>query len=123
MNTVVWLVQILLTLVFLLAGTMKLIRPRADLRQRMAWVDDFTDGQIKIIGGLEILGGLGLIFPAWTGIAPSLTPIAASALALDMAAATLIHVRRKEYPNIGVTAVLFVLAVFVAWARFGPYSY
>jgi uncharacterized membrane protein YphA (DoxX/SURF4 family) len=32
------------------------------------------------------------------------------------------HRRRGELPMIGVNAVLLVLAVVVAWARFGPYS-
>jgi hypothetical protein len=33
------------------------------------------------------------------------------------------HVRRREYPNIGLNAVLGVLAAFVAWGRFGPYHF
>jgi hypothetical protein len=33
-----------------------------------------------------------------------------------------VHLRRKEPMAIAFNAVLFVLAVVVAWGRFGPYS-
>jgi hypothetical protein len=33
------------------------------------------------------------------------------------------HYRRKEPQMIIVNAVIFALAVFVAWGRFGPYSF
>jgi hypothetical protein len=122
-NVVVWVIQILLGIAFLFSGAGKVVRPRAELRKQMAYVEDFTDAQIKAIGGVEILGALGLILPAWTGIAPILTPIAATGLAVHMVAAAIVHYRRKEYQMIGVNAVLFVLAVFVAVMRFGPYSY
>ena len=38
-----------------------------------------------------------------------------------LAAAT--HIRRKEPSGVVVNAVLFALAVFVAWGRFGPYAW
>lgn len=123
MNVVVWVFQVLLAIAFLFSGAGKLLRPREELRKQMAWVEDFSDTQVKVIGALEVLGALGLILPAWTGIAPILTPIAATGLAVDMAVAAVVHGRRKEYRMIGVNAVLFVLAFFVAVMRFGPYSY
>lgn len=38
-----------------------------------------------------------------------------------LAAAT--HIRRREPSGVAVNAVLFVLAVVVAWGRFGPYGW
>ena len=64
-----------------------------------------------------------MILPAWTGIAPILTPIAATGLALTMVLAATVHFRRKEYQMIGVNATLFAFAAFVAVMRFGPYAY
>jgi hypothetical protein len=47
--------------------------------------------------------------------------IAAGLLAvLLMVGAALTHVRRKEFGNLVTNGVLFALAVFVAWGRFGP---
>jgi uncharacterized membrane protein YphA (DoxX/SURF4 family) len=75
---------------------------------------------VKGIGVLEVLGAIGLIVPAATGIAPILTPVAALGLALVMAAAVLVHVRRKE--QFASPLVLGVLALVVAVLRLGPYA-
>ena len=123
MNVVIWVVQILLGLAFIGAGLMKATQPREKLSTNMGWVDDYSASQIKLIGTVEVLGGVGLILPAWTGIAPILTPLAATGLAITMVLAALVHVRRKELRALPVNAVLFALAAFVAIARFGPYSY
>ena len=69
---------------------------------------------------LEVLGAIGLIVPAATGIAPILTPVAALGLALVMAAAVLVHVRRKE--QFASPLVFGLLALVVAVLRFGPYA-
>jgi hypothetical protein len=78
---------------------------------------------VKLIGTLELLAAIGLILPAALDIAPVLTPIAATGLCVLMLLAVLTHVRRKERSGIVVTAVLFVIAAVIAWARFGPYSF
>ncbi|WP_307804272.1 hypothetical protein [Micromonospora echinofusca] len=39
MNTLLWIVQILLALAFAAAGLFKLSQPKEQLRTRMAWVD------------------------------------------------------------------------------------
>jgi uncharacterized membrane protein YphA (DoxX/SURF4 family) len=123
MNVVIWVVQILLGLAFVLAGIMKASQPREKLSGRLTWVEDYSGPQVKLIGVVEFLGGLGVILPAWTGIAPILTPLAATGLAIVMVLATLVHVRRKELNALPVNVVLFALAAFVAITRFGPYSY
>lgn len=118
MNIVIWILQIVLALAFLAAGGMKLARPRPALASSgLAWVDDFSDSAVKGIGALEVLGAIGLILPALTGIAPILTPLAALGLALTMAGAIVVHIRRKE--TIVPPLVLGVLALVVAVARFG----
>jgi uncharacterized membrane protein YphA (DoxX/SURF4 family) len=121
MNAAVWVLQILLALAFLLAGVMKSTRPRQQLATSMGWVEDFSDNTVKTIGVLEVLAGIGLLLPAVTGVATVLVPLAAVGLALLMLLAALTHRRRGESQMIGINAVLLVLAVVVAWARFGPY--
>lgn len=45
MSVVVWVLQILLALIFLLSGTLKVLRPRPQLVESgMTYVEDFTDG-------------------------------------------------------------------------------
>ncbi len=120
MNLVLWLVQGLLAAAYLAAGILKTTQPREKLVQsNMTWAEDFSDSTVKTIGVLEILGALGLVLPWATGIAPVLTPLAATGLALDMVSAAAVHARRKD-PAMAFFAVgvLFFLDVFVAVGRF-----
>jgi len=121
MDVAVWVLQVLLALAFLLAGVMKSTQPRQKLATSMGWVEDFSDNTVRTIGVLELLAGIGLLLPAVTGVATVLVPLAAVGLALLMLLAALTHRRRGEPQMIGINAVLLLIAVVVAWARFGPY--
>ena len=123
MNVFLWIVAAVLAAAFVLAGLMKATQPKDKLEPRLPWVEDFSAGTVRFIGVAELLGGLGLILPAATGIAPLLTPIAATCLAVVMVLAATTHIRRKEPSGVGVNAVLFVLVSVVAWGRFGPYGW
>jgi len=112
---------VLLALAFLLAGVTKASQPRQKLAASMGWVEDFSDTAVRTIGVLEILAGVALLLPAVTGVATVLVPLAAAGLVLLMVGAAATHRRRGELPMIGINAVLLLLAVVVAWARFGPY--
>ncbi len=122
MNVVLWIVAGLLAAAFLAAGLMKITGKRDQMVERMPWVDDFTQGQVKGIGIVEVIGAIGLILPGITGIAPVLVPLAATGLAIVSVLAAVMHLRRGDaVASIVPTVVLFALAVFVAWGRFGPY--
>ena len=124
MTTALWIVAGLLALAFLAAGVMKLTRPKAALAEAgLAWVEDFRAGTVRLIGALEVLGAVGLVLPAVTGIAPVLVPVAATGLVLLMLGAALTHLRRKEYTGMLPSLVLLALSAFVAWGRFGPYAF
>ncbi|SCF33583.1 DoxX-like family protein [Micromonospora purpureochromogenes] len=123
MNVFLWIVQIVLAAAFVLAGVMKATQPKEKLTPNLPWVEDFSVGTVRLIGVAELLGGLGLILPAATGIAPVLTPIAATCLAVVMVLAAITHIRRKEPSGVAVNAVLFLLSAFVAWGRFGTWSF
>jgi uncharacterized membrane protein YphA (DoxX/SURF4 family) len=98
MNNVLWAVQSLVALVFLAAGGMKIAKDRGALLAdpRMAWANEFSASQIKLIGLAEVLGAIGLIVPQALGVLPVLTPIAAAGLAALMAGAAVTHLRRSE---------------------------
>jgi uncharacterized membrane protein YphA (DoxX/SURF4 family) len=124
MNITLWIIAGLLAVAFAAAGAMKLAQPKAKLAEAgMPWTEDFSDGQVKMIGALEVLGAIGLILPAALDIAPILTPIAATGLALLMVGAAITHVRRGEQNMVPVNIVLAALAAFVAIMRFGPNSF
>ncbi len=122
MNTVLWILQALLALAFLAAGGTKLSRPKEKLEATMSWVTDVSASTVRFIGTVEVLGALGLILPAATGVATVLTPLAAAGLGVVMLGAIVTHARRAEAQPIIVNVVLLAIAVVIAWGRFGPYS-
>ncbi len=118
MNIVLWVVQILLALAFLMAGGMKVSQPIEKLGKAMSWTAHASVGSVRLVGVLEILGALGLILPAVTGILPWLTPVAAIGLVLTMIGAAIVHIRLKEFAGLGAPLVLFLLALFIVYGRF-----
>ena len=117
MKVVVWIIQVLVALAFLITGAMKLMTPYEEMiaNPQMAWANDFSAMQIKLISILEILGALGLIIPMFVGKLKMLVPISAIGLALIMVGAAITHIGREE--PVMVPIILFVLAAFTAWFR------
>ncbi|KAA3644685.1 MAG: DoxX family protein [Chloroflexi bacterium] len=118
MNIVLWIVQGLAALLFLMAGVMKLTRSKEQLSEQMSWVEDFSQGQVRLIGTVEFLGALGLVLPMVMGILPILTPIAAAGLALVMLGAVYTHLRRSENAMLMRPLIPLILVAFVAIGRF-----
>jgi uncharacterized membrane protein YphA (DoxX/SURF4 family) len=117
MNTALWVVQILLALGFLLAGVPKATQPIPALAKRITWAKDVPVSLVRFIGVVEILGALGLILPALTGILPWLTVAAAVGLAIVMASAIVFHVVRGEANRIALNIVFLLLLLFVTYGR------
>jgi uncharacterized membrane protein YphA (DoxX/SURF4 family) len=118
MNILLWVLQVVLGLAFVAAGyTHGFNIEKA--RTQMKWMTAVPNGLLMFVGVSEILGGIGLILPAATGIVPALTAWAAAGLSLVMILAALFHATRREYPNIVFNLVLLALAAFVAYGRFG----
>lgn len=122
MNTVLWIAQGVLALLFVMSGAMKLAKTREALaaNPKMGWVNDVSPGFIKFIATAELAGALGMVLPGLIGVAPVLTPIAAIGLVVLMLGATATHIRRKETPFAGMTLAFAAIAAFVAYGRLGP---
>lgn len=124
MNIALWIITGLLAVAFIGAGLMKVAQPRAKLAANgMAWTNDYSDAGVKLVGLAELLGGLGLILPAVTGIAPILVPIAAAALTVIMIGAVVWHIRANDAKGALPSAILGLLSLVVAIARFGPWAF
>lgn len=121
MNALAWILSIVLAVVFLGSGLSKVATPYEKLRTNpnLGYVNDFSSRQIKAIGAVEVLGAVGVILPWVVNVARVLTPIAALGLAVTMAAAFAVHVRRGEMKRaLPINTGLLVLAVVVAVLRF-----
>lgn len=118
MNIALWILQAIVALGFVMAGSMKALTPKDKLGEKMGWVADFSGAQVKLIGVAEVLGGIGVVAPAAFRILPWLTPTAATALVLLMLGAIFTHIRRKEAKTMGASVVLALLSCCVALGRF-----
>ena len=117
MNIALWVVQGLLALLFLMAGSMKACTPLATMRKKMTWASGFPAAFVRFLGVAELLGAIGLIAPAVTGIQSWLTVAAAVGLVVVMVSASVFHTSRREYQHIGIPLVLLGLSVFVVLGR------
>jgi len=121
LNTVLWILAGFLGTAFAIAGTTLLVLPKdryRSLHHSQQWVDDFSAGQVKAIGTLKLLGGLGLLLPAVGDVAPVLVPLAACGLALFMAGAGTTRLRRGELTSLVGDLVFLGTFAFLAWGRF-----
>ena len=114
MTVAFWIVAGITALAFLGAGGMKLVRPTPALAAGgMGWVDDFSVPAVKLIALAEVVGAVGLIVPPLTGIAAILSPIAGICLAIIMAGAVVVHLRRKEPAAPAIVLTVLPLAAAV----------
>jgi uncharacterized membrane protein YphA (DoxX/SURF4 family) len=124
MNIVLWVLQAVLAAVFLSAGLPKIAKPKEELVASMGeWVNSFPAPGVKLLGLVEVLGAIGLIVPPLVGVAPVLSPVAAVGIVVIMVGAIVAHARESAGSKIAMNVVLGVLAVVVAWGRFGPYAF
>ena len=114
MTYVLWILQALLALVFLVAGGMKLVTPLDVLYAQMPL--PLPGIFIRFIGLCEVLGALGLLLPGLTRIRPELTSLAARGLALIMLGAAM-FTPPEDLSLAGLPVVLGLLAAFVAYGR------
>lgn len=112
-----WVVQILLALVFGMAGLTKATQPIAALAAQMDWTATAPVALVRFIGISELLGAVGIVLPALTRIKPGLTALAAAGLATVMLFALVFHVQRGEIGMVPVVLILGGLALFVAVGR------
>ena len=120
MNAVLWIAAGLLAAASTAAALNKLLVPREKLLRnpQMAWANDFSDQQIRLISVAELTGAIGVIVPWAVDVAPVLTPLAAVGLALLQGGALRTHLKRREAQVMAINAVLIALAIFVAVGRF-----
>jgi hypothetical protein len=114
MNRVLWVLQGLLGLFFVLAsGAPKLLVPPELLPMPIPLPRPF----FLFIGVAEVLGGLGLILPGLLRLPPILTPLAAAGLVIVTIGGTVYQLMAGQ-PESALFAVVFgLLLAFIAYGR------
>jgi putative oxidoreductase len=122
MNIALWIVQVLLAIMYGMAGSMKTFQAEK-AKEQLPWAKNRSDGFVRFVGISELLGALGLILPLVTGILPWLTPLAAVGLTIiQLLAIFTEHLPKKEYNVIPINMVLLALSIFVVAGRWALLS-
>jgi uncharacterized membrane protein YphA (DoxX/SURF4 family) len=118
MNIILWIIQVLLTCLFLFAGGTKLVLPLDVLKSMGSPNQILLPGLLlRFIGVCEVLGALGLILPGLLRIRPGLTPLAAAGLVIIMIGATVLTFAGDGFAMALPPLVVGLLAGFVAYGR------
>ncbi len=115
LNITLWVLQVLLAAIFLMAGGFKLVTPAAELAAQGMTM---PISLLRVAGASELLGAFGLVLPSLLRIQPKLTPIAASLLGLLVTIAAVMHLAKGEVGAIAPPLVFGGLCAFIAWGRF-----
>ena len=116
MNSLLWVLQGFLGLLFIIAGVTKFLIPYEDMMKDNPVV--MPHWFILFIGACEFLGGLGLILPWLLKIKPGLTPLAAGLLVIIMIGATVTTAIGSPAMAI-FPLVIGMLLAFLAYKRRG----
>ena len=114
-NRVLWIVQIILAVLFLMAGVAKLAAPADQLAKQAPML---SPAFLRFVSVCEVLGAIGLILPWRLKIQPRLTPVAASALVVIMIGAIVVTVMTLGAAMAAFPAIVGILLVWVAYSRF-----
>ena len=115
LTSALWIIQGLLALLFLFAGSMKLIVPIEMLTAQMSL--PLPGLFLRFIGTAEVAGAIGLILPGLLRIRPILTPLAACGLLIIMIGATVVTLAGGGGVSALVPLMVGLLCVFVAYGR------
>lgn len=122
MNTTLWIIAGIAAAAFAAGGATLLLLPKENYRALGAnqhWVDDLSNGHLKAIGTIKLIGAIGLILPSALGMTAVMVPLAACGLALFMAGAATTRFRRSEWVYLAGDIVFIAVFAFLAWGRFG----
>jgi DoxX-like protein len=118
MNVLLWVLQVALAFLYLAGGSYKTFKFDELANQMRA----LSRGGWRALGVLEMVGAVLLIVPAAAKWMPTLTPLAAAALALETLALAGLYARyslKLAATNPLVWSVVMgVLSAFVAYGRY-----
>ena len=114
MNALLWVLQVLLAAAFLAHGLMFLFPPAEVVAQMDASLPRWFQ---LFLGLAEVAAAIGLTLPGITRVMPWLVSWAATGIMIVMVSATIFHIARGEFSSAVITAVLLLMASYVAYMR------
>jgi|HubBroStandDraft_1064217.scaffolds.fasta_scaffold1549260_1 hypothetical protein len=110
MNILLWVLQILLALYYLMGGQWMVFKVPG------AWLKILPKPVWMALGLLQALFALGLVLPPLVGLSPMVTPIAAVGVAVETLFVSALT--KPKFQGLLWVIVPALLAAFVAYGRF-----
>ena len=107
-------VQVVLAVLYVIAGLWKITGETAALEQAMP---GFSMAVVRLIGVVEVLAALGLALPLVVRKQAKVAGWASVVLAGEAAVFAIYHLLHQAYLPAGATGLLGLLAALVAWRR------
>jgi hypothetical protein len=118
MDTILWILQGALAVVFLGSGIAKSTMSRERMiATGQTGIALFPMPVVRVTAASELLAAAGLLLPWATGVAPWLTPMAAAGLCVVMVGAAWSHSKLHEPRNVAANGLFFAAALAVAIGR------
>ena len=117
MEGIAWVFSIVLAIFFLVVGYLKAYRFEK-AKEYFQWIAELPEIIVKIIGGMEILGAMGLILPMFSETYAWLSAIAAGSLAMLQLMAIAFNVRQRDFDSVWLNVLLAIMLLVVAYGRF-----
>lgn len=116
MNTTLWGLQIVAALLYTASGVMKVFMFEK-ASEGVRSFDALPRNVWTALGVLELVCVVGLVVPGAIHRQPTLTVVAAAALAIESLVFIGVHLKYRETPTIIMSAVLGLLMAFIAYGR------
>jgi hypothetical protein len=118
MNTVLWILQIILGIKLLSVSYTHGLRQSQPTMQDAIWkMGNFARPLHYAIALAAFIGAVGLTLPGVLGSPNQIISVTAVLLSLMLLLSIFFHIRSREKPNVFVSVILFVFAVFIAYGR------
>jgi hypothetical protein len=112
-----WSAQALIAFSFGAAAVMKLVMPIQALAAIWPWAGELPSSLVRLLGVVDLCGGLGILLPSLLNIKPRLTAWAAcGCIALQLCAMGF-HASRGELKAVPVNLIFLALSALVLWAQ------
>ena len=119
MNTILWICQILLAIIFGYSGITKGTLSQAKLLSMgQTGVQGLSLPLMRFIGISEMLGMIGIIVPWLINVLPALTPFTALCFATINLLAARVHYKLKENKTAFAHILMLLTGCFIAYFRF-----
>jgi len=112
-----WLLQFILFAAFASAAWMKIMTPIPKLAAIWPWAGELPEPIVRMLGVIDLAGGVGVFLPMLTRIKPQLTAPAALGCVVLQICAMIFHISRGEIAATPVNVVFVAIASVILWGR------